>query len=58
MLPQVEVEDGEGLSAEAGSQTLQRGQVLIHDFLRAQLALAHRMLLEATHELGEHTADA
>lgn len=56
--PQVQVEDGEGLSAKAGSQTLQRGQILIHDFLRAEPALAHRVLLEAAHKLGEHAADA
>lgn len=55
--PQVEVEDGEGLSANVRSQTLQSGQVLVHNFLRAEPALAHCMLLEAAHELGEHTAD-
>lgn len=52
------MEDGECLSAKAGSQTLQRGKVLIHDFLRAEPALAHGMLLEAAHKVGEHAADA
>lgn len=56
--PQVEMEDGEGLGAKAWSQTLQSGQVFIHDFLRAEPALANRMLLEAAHKLVEHTADA
>lgn len=56
--PQVEVEDKEGLSAEAGSQALQSGQVLIHDFLGAESALAHCVLLESAHKFGEHSADA
>lgn len=56
--PQLQVEDGEALRAKARSQTLQRGQVFIHDLLRAEPTLAHCMLLKATHKFSKHAADA
>lgn len=52
-----EADRAERLRAEAGRQVFQCGQVLVHDLLGAQLALAHSVLLKATHKLGEDAAD-
>lgn len=58
IFPQRKADSGEHLRAEAGCQVFQRGHVLIHDLLGAQLALAHGVLLEAPHKFGEDAADA
>lgn len=56
-VPQIQAGYGKSLSAKTRCQVLECSDVLVHDFLSAQVAPIHCVLLEGPHKVFKHSLD-